>query len=269
MGITEKELRDRIAEMRAAMDSAQAMAWQSAFVKIVGFLIILFIIGVFGRAVMDRVETVRNPDLWRPLIENRATFFMENNRFADKLPEAVQEVGPVYVEEVQRMAEELQLGDTLTKEFNDLFEQMEPIIRREFERAWPAFNDMILAEVEQAQADIEKLLDEKLNERLARILAEQELTIEQKAGLTKRQIREFRANLEQCAQEAASALIMSRVEKRMALIDRINELLTEVPPLERPMTQDEMIEQLGLALLARVKYELPDPDEVFRSRDTE
>ena len=265
MSVNEQDIKKEIAGMRATLESVRASARAGTVIKVLGLVLGFGIVGFFLYATWQyRVKPLQDFKRWEPVLTQRGQQLYDRLQMKTTLPRLGQEVVPVYLEESKKMLEDLNVAEEVSKELQAILQDLQPVLTEQLDRARPRVEGLMKGEMAKAALELEKLVDKKVNEHLAAILAKQETAIQQETGLTETKVQQLVQDLQEAAQDAAQKLIMKRVERNMDHINKINEVLAEVPELPRKMTQDEMVEQLGLALLARVKFELPGPNEVLK-----
>ncbi len=269
MSTTSQEAKSQLAEMRAVAERVRAAGRISFGIKLLGMIIGIGIVAVFIWASwIRRIQPLQDYEKWRPVVEQRGKLLYENIGIKDALSEEGGKVAKVYMTECQDLIEELGVADKVNSEIDALMKDLQPLLMSELERAQPKVEEILRAEADRILTELEQMIDDKVDERLAKVLAEQELAIQKEMGLSGDNLDRIVENLKVAGQTAAEKVIMKRIERSMDDIEKINQLLLELPELPRKMSQDALIEQLGLALLARAKFELPDPEEVLEPEES-
>jgi len=266
MSVSEQEVKNHIAEMRAAMAVVHTSARISMVVKIAGVIVGFLIIGIFlSSAWNNRVKPLQDMSKWRPILDAQKDKI--GSQFAmDKLRPLGEEVAKAYMEEGQKLYKELDIENTLRHEVQALVDELQPLAMSEVQRVRPKLEEIAQTTGDAMMSQLRVMLDESVNRRLAAVLADKQVVLERELKIDEKSAQELIARLRAAGQTAAENMVMRRVKKSMVHIDRIKDQLAHIPDLPgvSDMTQSEMLERLGLTLLARVKLELPDAQDVLR-----
>jgi DNA uptake protein ComE-like DNA-binding protein len=259
MAVSEQEVKNQIAEMRAALDEIHASARIGSVVRILGVLVGLAIVFcLLYTSYYRRIKPLLKPEAWRPVVEKRVSNIKSQMQLEKNLPTLMREVGEAYLTEGRKLVESLDLPKVASSEFETLLKELQPVIMEQFNRILPQMQTLLASEGEKALTDAQELLDHKVSERLAGMLAQQQGKLQTDLGLTEKTVEEMVKNVRGAGEAAAEALIAKRIERNRAQIDRILDLMSSIPPLPMKLTQAELIEELGRALIGRIKYALPE-----------
>ena len=76
-------------------------------------------------------------------------------------------------------------------------------------------------------------------------------------------LEELVAQIRKAAEKAAETMVSKRLARYQDDAEKIMTYMDRIPPLPGSMTQEELIHELTRALLARVRYALPDAQSVL------
>ncbi len=255
MSVSEQEVKNQIAAMEEDLDSIRTSARIGSWVRILGVLAGFGIVGLFVWAFISLGMNVYND--MEPALRTEADRIKNNLTGDPKQFQALaEEVGKAYLEEAKAMVEDMDLQTTAQEEFQAFVEDVRPIVESEYKRLSPQIEGMLQSQGQLLLDDLQAMVDEALNERLAGILASQQVTLEQAVGTDDPD--EVIQRVRSAAEKAAQAMVARRWDRYADQRRQIADLVGRIPDLPRDLGEEELVSELTKALLARLKLEIPD-----------
>jgi hypothetical protein len=178
-------------------------------------------------------------------------------RVQESLLKVLEEAGPAYWEETRELLTEMNLQEMLRPEMESAYEEIRPILLREAARVRPRLFTALEAEGQATLDQVETEMQQLLEDRLGRLIRRQESTIKQQVDLTPQQVEELLVNMVDANQQALLNVVAKRWQDSQSDFDRIRTLTTQFPELP-PMSEEELLKQTALVLVALMRYQLPE-----------
>jgi hypothetical protein len=263
MSVSEQEVKNQVAEMRAALDSIHASARIGSWVRILGVVVGLVVVGCYVWAFINLGRSVVTGGRMKSAVEKEVKMMQSQLNLNTQLPALGKEVAKVYQEQGMEMLKGLEVQDLATEQFQQFLQDVRPIIQSEFDRISPTVEAMLRTEGERLLDDLHELVNQSVNQRLVRILTARQSQIQQLVGTD--DIDEFVQQIRDAAQGAAVKLVQRSWDRYAEETDKITDLLNQIPPLpgEDMMTEEELGEKLKWTLLAYLRFKLPDAQTVL------
>jgi len=265
---SEQEVKSQVAEMRAALVSIRKSARIGSWVRILGVVVGLIIVALYVMAFINLGKSVVQGGEMRAAVEQRVARIREQLDLERKLPVLAKEVLPVYKDAGLELLKGMNIQELAESEARALLEELRVIVQAELERVTPELQRQLRGEGEKLLAELQQMLDNAVNDRLVKIIAERQMQLEQLVG-SEADVDKLVRDFKEAAQDAARHMIARRWTRYHEEMDKIAGLLNQIPPLPESMDQEELIHELTRALLARVKFELPDAQDVLSGREAE
>jgi hypothetical protein len=174
-----------------------------------------------------------------------------------KAMQALQEAAPAYLEQGKKLVEDLKLDKVALKEVQALMADLEPTLLAELGRVRPRVMEMLDNQGQALLDDLERLLQKKLNSRLAGIIGQQGGRLSEESGLDEAAIERIITDLQDASISAFQAMLDKRKGTLLQEKDQFLHLLAQIEPMPET-TQEKVLEELGLVLLTLLKYEIPE-----------
>jgi len=255
MSASEQEVKSQIAEMREALRSAAASRRAARVVNIVAVLVGFVIVAVIVYNIIWGLGggLVNRPaDLQKAFMDQVTPLELDR-----KAMQALQEAAPAYVAQGRKMVEDLKLDKVALKELQALMADLEPTLLAELGRVRPRLMGMLDNQGQALLDDLERLLQKKLNSRLAGILGQQGGRLSEESGLDEAAIERIITDLQDASTSAFQAMLDKRKGTLLQEKDQFLRLLAQIEPMPET-TQEKVLEELGLVLLTLLKYEIPE-----------
>ncbi len=254
MAVSEQELRDTIALMREQLRATAAARRTARVVSIlgvvVGFCIVAFIVlSLFGLF----KDISKHPEELRAAAVERIKLL----QFDRKAKLVADELMPVAGKEVLALVKELDLPSVLMQEAKLMLKDLEPVARRELERATPRLQELLETERGKLQGEMQTMLEGKLAEHFSESIGQNEQRLA-RLNLTEEKVAQIIESLKMASADALKDVLKPRVGDVGAQLEKISELLEWLPPLPEKLSEQDLLEQLRDVLLTLVKHRLPE-----------
>jgi len=257
MSASEQEIKSQVTEMREALRSAAASRRAARVVNIVAVLVGFCIVGFIVWSILELrrpfIAMAKHPEELQEAVMAQ----LRPLQLDQKAMKALQEAAPAYLDEGRKMVQDLKLPEVALQQVRELMRELEPAFRVELERIRPRVTAMLDNQRQALLDDLEKLLSQKLNQRLAGIIGEQGGRLSADTGLDEAAIERIIVDLQDASVEAFKGMLEKREGTLLEEMDRFMQLLAQIPPMPET-TQAAVLEELGLVLVTLLKYQLPE-----------
>ncbi len=257
MSVSEQQVQGRIAEARESLRSIRASLRTGTVVRLLGLVVGLIIVGIYVSAFLGLGKRVLESGQMREQLQRRWDMIRTQESLnAEGLEQVLRQVGPVYAKEARAALKELDITSKLREQAQLAFEDIRPVLLKQFERVRPRVTSALEAEMDTTLEQIDTRLTNFLEDRLAQMIREQETSVRRTADVTEQEVAEILANVITANQEALKNVVEKRWRKDKQELYRMRELVAQFPPLPE-MSEDEMLQQTFLVLMGLLKHKLP------------
>jgi hypothetical protein len=210
-------------------------------------IVVLVVMPIWGLV----TEIRDNPQTLTKALEKR----LQPMQLEKKAVELGVHLLPVVVEEGRALLESSEIEPVVREEINTFVENIRPALVTQAHRIGPKVGEAARAEGIKLEEELRSLFEQKLAADLQVIVEKQRTRIVAETGLSEQQMDDVLKTLREAAEKAAEDYALKIIDTEHVMA--INDMLAELPPLERKMSEQELTDDLIEVLLALMKANLP------------